>query len=74
MGRSIWRIYTKGGVMKKNELWIKKSRNKNLYDSVKIITISNKKNYKQIKIELPTGDRIKVDKIWLLNNYTKLEE
>jgi len=60
--------------MKKNELWIKKSRNKNLYDSVKIITISNKKNYKQIKIELPTGDRIKVDKIWLLNNYTKLEE
>ena len=57
--------------VKKNHTWIKKVKNKNYYDTVKIISVLNKKNKKYIKIELPTGGRLKVDPNWLFHNYEK---
>lgn len=57
--------------VKKNDKWIKRVKNKNYYESVKIISVVNQKNKKYIKVEFPNGKRTKVDPGWLFFNYEK---
>ncbi len=56
---------------KKGDIWIKKTKNKSYHDTITIISVLNKKNKKYVKIEFPTGDRIKVEPNWLFHNYEK---
>lgn len=57
--------------VKKNDEWTKKVKNKSYFDSLKIISVVNKKNKKYVKVEFPTGKRTKVEPGWLFYNYEK---
>lgn len=54
-----------------NETWIKKSKNKRYFDSLKIISVLNLKNKKRVKVEFPSGKRTSVEPGWLFYNYKK---
>ena len=57
--------------VKKTETWIKRVQNKAYFDNIKIISVTNQKNKKCIKVELPTGARTTVEPGWVFYNYKK---
>ena len=55
--------------VKPDKLWIKKTKNKNYHDSLKVISVLNLKNKKRVKVEFPNGKRTSVEPGWLFYNY-----
>ena len=55
--------------VKKNETWVKRVKNKAYYDSIKILSVTNQKNKKCIKVEFPNGKRTTVEPGWVFYNY-----
>lgn len=54
-----------------NEKWIKKNKNKQYFDSLKIVSILNLRNKKRVKVEFCSGQKTLVRPEWLFYNYKR---